>query len=177
MRASAHGIDHARPRVAHLQDELMPSLPNVYNGFWFAPEREMLQAADRRDAGMSPATFVLNSFEGNAIVVGVARHSLYDEKVATFEETRFTTSAMLKGSSSSTRCDCARSRNGARSSSSSSNQAQCVIARFRRAIQYSPLKWVRSATGSAHRDASAPAGMTGCPRIARGMSVAVASAS
>jgi argininosuccinate synthase len=42
--------------AAHLKDELMPRYAElIYNGFWFAPEREMLQAADRQEPGASPA--------------------------------------------------------------------------------------------------------------------------
>ena len=74
--------------VAHLKDELMPRYAQlVYNGFWFSPEREMLQAAiDHSQAAVS-GVVRLKLYKGNVTVVGrKSDNSLFDEKIATFEE-------------------------------------------------------------------------------------------
>ncbi|MEN3972368.1 argininosuccinate synthase [Sphingomicrobium sp. XHP0235] len=72
----------------HLKDELMPRYAKlVYDGFWFAPEREMLQAAI--DASQGPVTgeVTVKLYKGNATVVGrTSPYSLYDEDLVTFEE-------------------------------------------------------------------------------------------
>jgi argininosuccinate synthase len=72
----------------HLKDELMPKYAElVYNGFWFAPEREMLQAAIDRSQEQVSGEVRLKLYKGNVIVVG--RHSpysLYDQDLVTFEE-------------------------------------------------------------------------------------------
>ena len=65
--------------AAHLKDELMPRYAElIYNGFWFAPEREMLQAADRQEPGIrrparcgSSSTRAMSSSSG-AIVAQLA---------------------------------------------------------------------------------------------------------
>jgi argininosuccinate synthase len=71
----------------HLKDELMPQYAALlYNGYWFAPERELLQAAI--DATQSRVTGLvrLRLYKGNVIVEGrKSPYSLYDEDVATFE--------------------------------------------------------------------------------------------
>jgi argininosuccinate synthase len=74
--------------AAHLKDELMPKYAElIYNGFWFSPEREMLQAAiDHSQANVS-GTVRLKLYKGNASVVGrKSPYSLYSEKVVTFED-------------------------------------------------------------------------------------------
>jgi argininosuccinate synthase len=73
--------------VLHLRDSLVPQYASmVYNGYWFAPEREMLQTA--MDEAAKPVNGVarLSLYKGNCTVVGrKADVSLYDEDVATFE--------------------------------------------------------------------------------------------
>jgi len=72
----------------HLKDELMPRYATlVYNGFWFAPEREMLQAAI--DEAQKPVTGTarIKLYKGNATVAGRrADKSLFDPGIASFEE-------------------------------------------------------------------------------------------
>ncbi len=73
--------------AAHLKDELMPRYAElIYNGYWFSPEREMLQAAiDNSQANVS-GTVRLKLFKGNAQTVGRrSEFSLYREDFATFE--------------------------------------------------------------------------------------------
>lgn len=74
--------------VLHMRDSLVPQYAKlVYNGFWFAPEREMLQAAMDQAATTVNGTARLKLFKGNCIVVGrKADKSLYDPEIATFEE-------------------------------------------------------------------------------------------
>ena len=71
----------------HLKDELMPRYAElIYNGFWFAPEREMLQAAIDESQKNVTGTVRLKLFKGNVIVTGrKSPNSLYDEDIATFE--------------------------------------------------------------------------------------------
>jgi argininosuccinate synthase len=72
----------------HLKDELMPKYAElVYNGFWFAPEREMLQAAIDKSQAYVTGTVRLKLYKGNVAVVGrESRYSLYDQDLVTFEE-------------------------------------------------------------------------------------------
>jgi argininosuccinate synthase len=74
--------------AAHLKDELMPKYAElVYNGFWFAPEREMLQAAIDLSQQYVTGRVRLKLYKGNVIVVGrESRYSLYDQDLVTFEE-------------------------------------------------------------------------------------------
>ena len=74
--------------AAHQKDELMPRYAEmVYNGFWFAPEREMLQAAIDKASERVTGTVRLKLYKGNVIVTGrKSPFSLYDEDVVTFEE-------------------------------------------------------------------------------------------
>jgi argininosuccinate synthase len=74
--------------AAHLKDELMPKYAElVYNGFWFAPEREMLQAAIDHSQQYVTGRVRLKLYKGNVIVVGrESRYSLYDQDLVTFEE-------------------------------------------------------------------------------------------
>jgi len=71
----------------HLKDELMPRYAElVYNGFWFAPEREMLQAAIDAASQRVTGTVRLKLYKGNVIVTGrKSPNSLYSEDIATFE--------------------------------------------------------------------------------------------
>ncbi|HEB72827.1 MAG TPA: argininosuccinate synthase, partial [Nitrospirae bacterium] len=72
----------------HTKDELMPRYAElIYNGFWFAPEREMLQAAIDRASERVTGTVRLKLYKGNAIITGrKSPNSLYDADIATFEE-------------------------------------------------------------------------------------------
>ena len=74
--------------AAHLKDELMPKYAElIYNGFWFSPEREMLQAAIDHSQTLVSGTVRLKLFKGLASVVGrKSPNSLYSEKVVTFED-------------------------------------------------------------------------------------------
>jgi argininosuccinate synthase len=72
----------------HLKDELMPKYAElVYYGFWFAPEREMLQAAIDRSQEFVSGEVRLKLYKGNVAVVGRdSPYSLYDHDLVTFEE-------------------------------------------------------------------------------------------
>lgn len=74
--------------AAHLKDELMPKYAEmIYNGFWFAPEREMLQAAIDQTQEVVNGTVRIKLYKGNVIVVGrKSDNSLFSEKIATFED-------------------------------------------------------------------------------------------
>src|SRR6186997_441212 len=74
--------------AAHLKDELMPKYAElVYFGFWFTPEREMLQALIDRSQENVTGTVRLKLYKGNTAVVGrKSPKSLYSMKTVTFEE-------------------------------------------------------------------------------------------
>ncbi len=74
--------------AAHLKDELMPRYAElVYNGLWFSPEREMLQAACDVSQEKVGGTVRLKLYKGQASVVGrKSPHSLYSEAHVTFED-------------------------------------------------------------------------------------------
>ncbi len=74
--------------AAHLKDELMPKYAElIYNGFWFSPEREMLQAAIDHSQTLVNGTVRLKLYKGLASVVGrKSPNSLYSEKIVTFED-------------------------------------------------------------------------------------------
>ncbi|HYC64755.1 MAG TPA: argininosuccinate synthase [Reyranellaceae bacterium] len=74
--------------AAHLKDELMPRYAElVYNGFWFSPEREMLQAAIDHSQAKVDGTVRMKLYKGGVHVTGrKSPHSLYSEKVVTFED-------------------------------------------------------------------------------------------
>jgi len=74
--------------AAHLKDELMPKYAElIYNGFWFAPEREMLQAAIDHSQARVNGTVRLKLYKGLAQVVGrKSPDSLYSERHVTFED-------------------------------------------------------------------------------------------
>ncbi|WP_309605081.1 argininosuccinate synthase [Phenylobacterium sp.] len=72
----------------HLKDELMPRYASlIYNGFWFAPEREMLQAAIDHSQAMVCGQVRVKLYKGNVSIVGrTSPYSLYDQDLVTFEE-------------------------------------------------------------------------------------------
>jgi argininosuccinate synthase len=75
--------------AAHLKDELMPRYASlVYNGYWFSPEREMLQAAIDASQASVNGVVRLKLYRGNVTVTGrrSERDSLFDASMATFEE-------------------------------------------------------------------------------------------
>jgi argininosuccinate synthase len=74
--------------AAHLKDELMPRYAElVYFGFWFSPERHMLQAAIDQSQKHVTGTVRIKLYKGNVAVVGrKSPNSLYSQKVVTFEE-------------------------------------------------------------------------------------------
>lgn len=73
---------------AHLKDELMPRYAKlIYNGFWFSPEREMLQAAIDKTQQNVRGTVRLKLYKGNVMVVGRSSDvSLFNADYCTFEE-------------------------------------------------------------------------------------------
>jgi argininosuccinate synthase len=91
--------------VMHLRDELMPRYATmVYNGFWFAPEREALQALiDQSQKGVT-GDVRLKLYKGNCIVTGRrAKKSLYDPELSTFGEDEVYNQKEARALSSSTR--------------------------------------------------------------------------
>ncbi|MGD0418532.1 MAG: argininosuccinate synthase [Xanthobacteraceae bacterium] len=74
--------------AAHLKDELMPKYAElIYYGFWFSPEREMLQAAIDKSQEFVTGRVRLKLYKGNAGVVGRdSKYSLYDQDLVTFED-------------------------------------------------------------------------------------------
>jgi argininosuccinate synthase len=74
--------------AAHLKDELMPKYAElIYNGFWFSPERELLQGLIDKSQQYVTGTVRLKLYKGNVIVVGrESPYSLYDKELVTFEE-------------------------------------------------------------------------------------------
>ena len=75
--------------VAHLKDELMPRYASlIYNGYWWSPERTMLQTMIDASQVSVNGKVRLKLYKGNVIVVGRASttDSLFDESIATFEE-------------------------------------------------------------------------------------------
>jgi argininosuccinate synthase len=75
--------------VAHLKDELMPRYASlIYNGYWWSPEREMLQKMIDTSQQYVNGTVRLKLYKGNVNVVGRKSEtdSLFDETMATFED-------------------------------------------------------------------------------------------
>ncbi len=74
--------------AAHLKDELMPKYAElIYYGFWFAPERDMLQAAIDKSQEFVTGQVRLKLYKGNVGVVGrTSKYSLYDQDLVTFED-------------------------------------------------------------------------------------------
>jgi len=74
---------------AHLKDELMPRYASlIYNGYWWSPEREMLQTAIDQTQKVVNGVVRLKLYKGTVMVAGrkSETHSLFDESIATFEE-------------------------------------------------------------------------------------------
>ena len=76
--------------AAHLKDELMPRYAElIYNGFWFSPEREMLQALIDSSQALVTGRVRLKLYKGNVSAIGrESPYSLYDQELVTFEEGR-----------------------------------------------------------------------------------------
>ncbi len=76
--------------AAHLKDELMPRYAElIYNGFWFSPEREMLQALIDKSQEDVEGDVRLKLYKGNVIVTGRrSEKSLYSDALVTFEDDR-----------------------------------------------------------------------------------------
>ncbi len=74
--------------VAHLKDELMPKYAEmIYNGYWWAPERQMMQTLIDQSQAVVNGRVRLKLYKGNVIVVGrESDQSLFDESIATFED-------------------------------------------------------------------------------------------
>jgi argininosuccinate synthase len=74
--------------VAHLKDELMPRYAKlVYNGYWWSPEREMMQQMIDASQATVNGDVRLKLYKGNVEVVGRrSDDSLFDEDIATFED-------------------------------------------------------------------------------------------
>jgi argininosuccinate synthase len=74
--------------AAHLKDELMPKYAElIYNGFWFTPEREMLQVAIDKSQEFVSGRVTLKLYKGSVVVIGrESKYSLYDQELVTFEE-------------------------------------------------------------------------------------------
>ena len=75
--------------AAHLKDELMPKYASmIYNGYWWSPEREALQALIDQTQRVVNGTVRVKLYKGNVIVAGrkSASDSLFDESIATFED-------------------------------------------------------------------------------------------
>ena len=72
----------------HLKDELMPKYASIiYNGFWFSPERNMLQAAIDYSQEKVTGRVTVKLYKGNTTVIGrESPYSLYDQDLVTFEE-------------------------------------------------------------------------------------------
>lgn len=74
--------------VAHLKDELMPRYATlIYNGYWFSPERKMLQQMIDASQQVVNGRVRLSLYKGNVTILGrESDDSLFDEKIATFDE-------------------------------------------------------------------------------------------
>ncbi|MDH5553515.1 MAG: argininosuccinate synthase, partial [Nitrosomonas sp.] len=75
--------------VAHLKDEIMPRYAAlIYNGYWWSPERKVMQTMIDATQEYVNGWVRLKLYKGNVIVVGrdSKTNSLFDEKVATFED-------------------------------------------------------------------------------------------
>jgi argininosuccinate synthase len=72
----------------HLKDEIMPRYAElIYNGFWFTPEREMLQALIDKSQELVAGRVRIKLYKGNVTVIGrESPYSLYDQELVTFEE-------------------------------------------------------------------------------------------
>ena len=87
MRRAMESITLDR-EAAHLKDELMPRYAEIiYNGFWFSPERKMLQAAIDASQDMVNGEVRAKLYKGNIMITSrTSPNSLYSEELLTFEE-------------------------------------------------------------------------------------------
>jgi argininosuccinate synthase len=76
--------------AAHLKDELMPRFAElIYDGFWFSPEREMLQALIDKSQEFVTGSVRLKLYKGNVVIIGRSSPaSLYAQDLVTFEDDR-----------------------------------------------------------------------------------------
>jgi argininosuccinate synthase len=74
--------------AGHLKDEIMPRYAElIYNGFWFTPEREMLQALIDKSQELVTGQVRVKLYKGNVTIIGrESPYSLYDQELVTFEE-------------------------------------------------------------------------------------------
>jgi argininosuccinate synthase len=74
--------------AAHLKDDIMPRYAElIYYGFWFSPEREMLQALIDKSQEHVEGEVTLKLYKGNVMVTGrESNKSLYSDKLVTFED-------------------------------------------------------------------------------------------
>jgi argininosuccinate synthase len=74
--------------AGHLKDELMPRYAElIYNGFWFSPERQMLQALIDKSQELVTGRVTIKLYKGNVTIIGRSSpYSLYDKELVTFEE-------------------------------------------------------------------------------------------
>jgi argininosuccinate synthase len=74
--------------AGHLKDDLMPRYAElIYNGFWFAPERLMLQALIDKSQELVTGRVTIKLYKGNVSIIGrTSPYSLYDQELVTFEE-------------------------------------------------------------------------------------------
>jgi argininosuccinate synthase len=74
--------------AGHLKDEIMPRYAElIYNGFWFTPEREMLQALIDKSQELVAGRVTVKLYKGNVTIIGrESPYSLYDQELVTFEE-------------------------------------------------------------------------------------------
>jgi len=90
LLAAHRGIESITldPGSMHLKDALMPRYASIiYNGFWFSPEREMLQALIDKSQEHVTGAVRIKLYKGNATVIGrISDHALYDQDLVTFEE-------------------------------------------------------------------------------------------
>ncbi len=133
--------------AGHLKDELMPRYAElIYNGFWFSPEREMLQALDRQVAGAGRRRSAAQALQGQC-----HRHRPRKQSLALFVDAgdlrgrqgRLRPEGRRRASSSSMRCVCARSGSANKTSSATSWRPEDgrVIrwAKFQHDLSWSPL--------------------------------------
>ncbi len=90
LHAAHRGIESITMdrEAMHLKESLMPRYAElVYYGFWFAPEREMIQALCDKSQELVTGRVTLKLYKGNATVIGrESPYSLYDQELVTFEE-------------------------------------------------------------------------------------------
>jgi argininosuccinate synthase len=74
--------------AGHLKDDIMPRYAElIYNGFWFTPEREMLQALIDKSQELVTGRVTVKLYKGNVTIIGrESPYSLYDQELVTFEE-------------------------------------------------------------------------------------------